>query len=191
MLIKIGNQWQQWTLEDEGFLMMCISFHIYVWIYSGSSRCKQAMATWTRKKKEQRLKMNITNRDFHGHGYLLIADNAVSSSYDEFVLEKWTSTEVFPRAIISSKPYRYHPRKGTKGPSLTILLFGYHNSCGWNVQCNVPSASRICICGKYDIWAWRIRSKKSQIILLDRLITLGVDTETCTGPSNLFMLIQP
>ena len=46
--------------------MVCLSFHIYVCIYSGSSRSKQAMASWSRKKKEQRLKMNITNRDFHG-----------------------------------------------------------------------------------------------------------------------------
>ena len=53
MLIKIGNQLQQRTQEDEGFPMVCISFHIYVWIYSGSSRSKQAMASWSRKKKSQ------------------------------------------------------------------------------------------------------------------------------------------
>ena len=49
LVIKI--QWQKWTQEDEGFRMVCLSFHIYVRIYSGSSRSKQAMASWSRKKK--------------------------------------------------------------------------------------------------------------------------------------------
>ena len=46
MLIEIKIQWQKWTQDDEGFPMVYISFHIYVWIYSGSSRSKQAMASW-------------------------------------------------------------------------------------------------------------------------------------------------
>ena len=71
MMIKIKIQLQKWTQEDEGFPMVCNFFHIFVWIYSGSSRSKQAMASWSRKKKEPRLKMNIMNRDFHGFGYLL------------------------------------------------------------------------------------------------------------------------
>ena len=80
MLVKI-DQWQKWTQEDEGFPMVRISFHIYVWIYSGSSRSKQAMASWSRKKKEPRLKMNITSRDFHAmvHHSVWILKSWISS----------------------------------------------------------------------------------------------------------------
>ena len=50
--------------------MVCIFFHIFVWIYMGSSWDTQTMTFWSRKKKEQRLKISITNRDFHDKALL-------------------------------------------------------------------------------------------------------------------------